>query len=105
MSSVSRGASDGLASRIFGFGLGGGGGGGGGARLGAGAVSLAGSRVDFLALRLRGITATSSEAPQSFAPRLRRKSSASSGDPTGPFESMPKTALPVASVIPTFPNR
>src|SRR5438552_7980469 len=75
ISSTRRGASDDLASRILGIGFGfGGGGGGGGARfrLGSGSASFAAGRETLVGLRFRGSTATSSDAPQSFAPRLRR---------------------------------
>src|SRR6185503_9206535 len=89
-----------------------GGGGGGAATLlvltlgsGSGSLSLAAWRETLVGLRFLGSTATSSDAPQSFAPRLRRKSSTSSGFPTGPFSSIPKIGLPLASVRPTLPKR
>src|SRR5256885_12374091 len=113
MSATSSAASPGFASRIlsfglglgFGFGLGGGGGGGGGGRgLRGGSTSFAASRRG-LVLSFLGSTATSSDAPQSFAPRLRRKCSTSSGFAVGPFASIPNTAFPVASVSPALPKR
>ena len=82
MSSAMRAASERLAVRTSGgFGSGGGltfGGGltgrgaGFGPALGAGSASFAGSRNALTGFFLRGMTATSSEAPQSLAPRLRR---------------------------------
>ena len=41
-------------------------------RLGSGSASFATGRETLVGLRFRGSTATSSDAPQSFAPRLRR---------------------------------